>query len=158
MLKDKLNSQESDNKQKSIDSLICSFAFEIFDAMKMCCGMDVPLQSFSSAESLFQRFIKMVSDSSVSFTSVNDYAKALNVTPKYFSSVCKRLSGKTASEIINEEIIKTSKIMLRDNTKSIKQIADSLNFANQSHFGTFFRRHVGMSPQQYRSKSSECFY
>jgi AraC-like DNA-binding protein len=43
--------------------------------------------------------------------------------------------------------------MMRDNSVSIKQIADTLNFTNQSHFGTFFRRHVGMSPQQFRQRN-----
>lgn len=42
---------------------------------------------------------------------------------------------------------------LIDNSKSIKQIAEMLGFANQSHFGTFFNRKAGMSPQQFRNSN-----
>nr|MCR4958426.1 helix-turn-helix domain-containing protein [Prevotella sp.] len=45
----------------------------------------------------------------------------------------------------------TAKLLLRDNTKSIKQIAEMLGFANQSHFGTYFNRKAGMSPQMFRN-------
>ena len=34
--------------------------------------------------------------------------------------------------------------------KSIKEIADLLNFPNASAFGTFFKKQVGMSPVNYR--------
>lgn len=40
--------------------------------------------------------------------------------------------------------------MLRNTTKSIKQIAEEMNFPNQSFLGKYFKEHVGMSPSQYR--------
>lgn len=83
---------------------------------------------------------------------MTEYANLLHISPKYFSSVCKKLTGKTASEIINDEIIKQSSFLLRNNKLSIKQISSRLGFVNQSHFGTFFRRHTGLSPQQYREQ------
>lgn len=86
------------------------------------------------------------------YLSVNEYAERLHVTPKYFSTTCKRLTGRTAGQIINEEIITTAKLLLRDNSKSIKQISDLLGFANQSHFGTYFSKRIGMSPQQFRGR------
>ena len=33
----------------------------------------------------------------------------------------------------------------------IQQIADRLGFQNQSHFGTFFKRHEGCSPKDFRT-------
>ena len=45
--------------------------------------------------------------------------------------------------------------MLRDSSKSIKQIASSMGFKNQSHFGRFFRLQVGVSPQQYRDGKTQ---
>ncbi|MCR5313535.1 MAG: helix-turn-helix transcriptional regulator, partial [Bacteroidaceae bacterium] len=149
----KSHDEESPNKHKSIDSILCAIAFELFDIHASICGAEMPKQTYSSAEHIFQNFIKLLSDPKHPYLSVNEYASELNVTPKYFSSVCKKLSGKTASEIINEEVIKSAQIMLRDNTKSVKQIADALNFTNQSHFGTFFRRYMGMSPHQFRGES-----
>lgn len=94
--------------------------------------------------------LALLEDPRQPFVRVKGYAELLHVTPKYFSWVCKRLSGKTANEIICEEVVRQAKLMLRDNSLSIKQIAERLNFANQSHFGTFFRRHTGVSPCRFR--------
>lgn len=55
---------------------------------------------------------------------------------------------------MTEKILsKRGKLLLRDNSLGIKQIAARLNFANQSHFGTYFHRYVGLSPQQFRQSS-----
>ena len=42
--------------------------------------------------------------------------------------------------------------VISPNGKSIKEIADILNFPNASAFGTFFKKQVGMSPINYRQK------
>lgn len=35
---------------------------------------------------------------------------------------------------------------------SIKEIADTMNFTDQSTFGRYFRKHCGMSPTDYRNR------
>ncbi|MBP3745794.1 MAG: AraC family transcriptional regulator, partial [Prevotella sp.] len=44
------------------------------------------------------------------------------------------------------------RVMLRNSTMSIKEIAQELNFANQSFLGKYFKEHVGMSPKEYRKQ------
>lgn len=149
MIEGKLLGDETPNKTNCIDFLLCAFAYELFD-IRMSIGKITPTQSFSSADYIFQRFTKLLEDKNRPFSKVKGYAEELNITPKYFSFICKQLTGKTAGRIIDDEVIKTAKILLRNNSLSIKQIADILNFANQSHFGTFFRKRVGMSPHNYR--------
>ena len=82
---------------------------------------------------------------------VKEYADEYFV-PNIVEEFCKKVSGKTAKEIIQEETIKQAKLLLRDNSLSIKEVADRLNFTNQSHFGTYFHRHTGLSPQQFRGE------
>ena len=149
LLRDKLNAPSSSRKHISLKALLVAFVNEFIEVMETN-ERTVPNATYSSAEHIFERFIQLLEDPQQPFVSVNEYAALLHLTPKYFSGVCKRLSGKTANEIICEEVLKQAKLLLRDNSLSIKQIADRLNFANQSHFGTFFRRHTGMSPQQFR--------
>ena len=109
-------------------------------------------REYISAENIMQKFLSLIQNESIAYLNVTEYANLLHISPKYFSSACKKLTGKTASEIINEEIIKQSSFLLRNNKLSIKQISSRLGFVNQSHFGTFFRRHTGLSPQQYREQ------
>ena len=79
------------------------------------------------------------------------YAKQLNITPKYLSSVVKEVSGKTAARWIDESVILEAKALLKYSGMSIQEIAYHLNFSTQSFFGKYFKRYVGMSPLAYRN-------
>ena len=43
-------------------------------------------------------------------------------------------------------------MLLKNTTKSIKEITDELNFPNQSFLGKYFKEHVGVSPSVYRKR------
>jgi AraC-like DNA-binding protein len=64
--------------------------------------------------------------------------------------VCKQVSGKTALEWINEYVLIDVRHWLKNSDKSVKEIADLLNFPNLSFFGKYCRAHLGMSPLKYR--------
>lgn len=105
----------------------------------------------SSAELIMCRFLEMLNADGYRIDNVNGYAKRLHVTPKYFSSVCKQVSGCTAGEILNEHLLREVKVLLRQPSLSIKQIALRMGFKNASHFGTWVRRNTGLSPQVLRN-------
>jgi len=153
LIRKKLASPDSKYKQDSIDLLIQSMGLEIFNIHERE-HKDVRQKDYSPAENLAQRFLLLLAESNQHgkpYLNVNGYAERLNVSPKYFSHVCKNILGKTAGEIIGEDIIRTATNLLLDNSLSIKQISDRLGFANQSHFGTYFNRKTGLSPQQFRN-------
>ncbi len=106
----------------------------------------------NQSEIIFSKFINLISSSTVKQRSVGYYAEKLYITPKYLSVVCKRISGKTASEWINEFVIKDIKKMLKHSSKSIKEIALELDFPNMSFFGKYVKAHLGESPSRYRKK------
>ncbi|MEG0949038.1 MAG: helix-turn-helix domain-containing protein, partial [Bacteroidales bacterium] len=68
------------------------------------------------------------------------------------SSAVKEASGKLAGQWIDECVILEAKTLLKSSGRSIQQIAEDLNFANQSFFGKYFKQHTGMSPSQYKGK------
>lgn len=144
----------SPQKWRSLQHAFSSLIFD-YDFMQNKESNDMPQRKYSQSENLMTRFLKLLNDPSHPFVSTSQYAEELCVTPKYFSSVCKQTTGKTAYTLINEKIIKTAKILLRNDNLSIKQVSDELNFANQSHFGRFFVRHVGISPLQYREAQNK---
>lgn len=151
LLKQLMERPASEYKRKTQDTLLVSMAYVMFEIrQKNGEAKELPTRKFSSAEHLFQRFVKMLSEPGTPFLTVGEYAERLSITPKYFSAICKNITGKSASAIINEEVIRTAKILLHDSSKSVKQVADDLGFVNQSHFGAFFRRYTGTSPQRFR--------
>ena len=102
------------------------------------------------AEVIFRTFIQAVEKNYRTERRVGWYAKHLCITSKYLSETVRTVSRRTPSEWIDSYVTRELRVMLKNSTMSIKQIADEMNFANQSFMGKYFKEHVGMSPSQFR--------
>lgn len=102
---------------------------------------------------LFKDFMNLLVEHGTRLHHVSDYAKLLNVTPKYLSTAVKSVSGKTVIRWIHEFLVKEIKQRLDYTDLTIKQVAMELNFDNLSFFGHFFRKYAGMSPKNYRQRN-----
>jgi AraC-like DNA-binding protein len=80
------------------------------------------------------------------------YAKRLNITPKYLSIVSQDVNGQTAKRIIDEYIVTEIKLRMKTTTKSIQEIAEELNFPDQSFLSKYFKKQTGISPRKYRNR------
>lgn len=78
------------------------------------------------------------------------YAAHLSVTPNYLNTVCKKLTGKTAGEIIRNRIVLEAKRFLVNSEYTISQIAYELYFEDNSYFTKFFKANTGISPAEFR--------
>ena len=81
---------------------------------------------------------------------VDFYAGKLSVTPKYLTTLIKKVSGKSAAQWIDEFIILEAKNLLKYSDMNIQEIAYDLNFPSQSFFGKYFKHHTSMTPGAYR--------
>jgi len=104
----------------------------------------------SRNEEYFINFIHLLSENFRKERSVGFYASQLCITPKYFTTLIKRISGKTAATWIDEYVILEAKNLLRYSSMSIQEVAYALNFPNQSFFGKYFKQQTGMSPSAYK--------
>jgi len=153
LITERLQCHEGPYKRNSLDSLIMAMIYDLFDIRQHQHHAEtLTHRKYSASEKFFLEFIKMLNHAEGHFLNVNGYADQLGITSKYFSNICREITGKTAGAIINEEIIRSAKILLHDKGKSIKQVSDALQFANQSHFASFFHRHTGTTPQRYRKQ------
>lgn len=103
-------------------------------------------------EILFKEFIRLVSEHHRKERRVDFYAERLFLSPKHFSTVIKKVSGKTAGQWIDEYVILEAKTLLKYSAMSIQEIAYYMNFPNPSFFGKYFRHHTGMSPSEYKTQ------
>lgn len=108
----------------------------------------------SRKESLIVRFTELVREQFRSQRNLETYARALNITAKHLTATTKEITGKTAGEIIDDFVLLEAKLLLNNSELSIAQVANELNFSDQSFFGKFFKRHTGLSPKQYRQSLS----
>lgn len=91
---------------------------------------------------LFKRFMDMLTEEKIHERSVAHYADRLFVTPKYLSTVVKRVSGKTAFEWIHQFVVNDIVYQLKYSDRSIKEVAEILKFENLSFFGKYVRQHL----------------
>ncbi|MCD8275717.1 MAG: AraC family transcriptional regulator [Alistipes sp.] len=109
--------------------------------------------SHNRAEEYFKQFTHLLGEHFRQERSVGFYARQLCITPKYLTTLIKRISGQSVSEWIDNYVILEAKTLLKYSTMSVQEIAYYLNFPNQSFFGSYFKRNTGMSPSQYKAQN-----
>lgn len=102
---------------------------------------------------LFNHFLMFLGKQQQKKQPVAFYADLLNITPKYLSTVCKRVSDKSPSRWITESVMQDSYVLLKESNLSVKEISNRLGFPNSSFFGQYFREEAGMTPLEYRNKT-----
>lgn len=102
------------------------------------------------AEVIFSDFITLVEKNFRKERRLGWYAEQLCITPKYLSETVKAASKRTPGSWIDYYVMREIRVLLKNSKKSIKQIAETLNFPNQSAFGKYFKEHYGESPSGYR--------
>lgn len=101
---------------------------------------------------IFESLVKLIDENFMRERSVAFYADQLCITPKYLSVIVKSVCGKTVQQLLFQAIIRRSIYLMKNTNKTILQIASELSFPNASAFGTFFKKHTGLSPKNYRLK------
>ena len=109
----------------------------------------------SRGEEILLAFLNLVFKHFKEQHAVAYYAEALRMTRGNLSRTVAAVSGKSPIQWMNNALVTEAKIMLHKPDKSVKQVADELNFADQSTFGKFFKKHTGMTPVEYRQKMQE---
>lgn len=109
-------------------------------------------ESLSRAEEIAGRFMLLVECSCRKHHDIGWYASELCISPKYMANVVKAVTGMTVGDCISENLVRQAKSLLLTTSLTVQQISDRLGFQNQSHFGTFFRRHAGTNPKAFRKQ------
>ncbi|MDJ1158403.1 helix-turn-helix domain-containing protein [Chelatococcus sp. SYSU_G07232] len=78
------------------------------------------------------------------------YAARLAMTPDRLNDHVKRIAGVTVGHLIRHRLLTEAKRQLVFTTLAASEIAYDLGFADPSHFSRFFRKHAGLTPQEFR--------
>ena len=154
MVEQELKGSETDFSSEIIGGLIAATIYKVGDILTHYLTehpeVDSPIHN--RAEEYFRQFTELLGEHYKHERSVGFYARQLCITPKYLTTLVKRISGKSVSEWIDNYVILEAKTLLKYSNMSVQEIAYYLNFPNQSFFGSYFKRNAGMSPSQYKAK------
>ena len=99
---------------------------------------------------IFDRFLQLLRQHYTAERSIAFYANEMCLTPKYLSQVVYGVSGRYAGQWIRDYVVLEAKALLKSGEYTVQQVSDRLNFANQSFFGSYFKKAVGCSPSAYQ--------
>ncbi|MBB2149941.1 AraC family transcriptional regulator [Pedobacter gandavensis] len=102
-------------------------------------------------EELTIGFLRLLSKHYKEERSVQFYADQLFVTPKHLTQMLKEGTGRTTGSFIDRAVIVGAKLLLKDRSLNIAQVAQELNFTDQFTFAKYFKKHTGITPSQFRA-------
>lgn len=155
MVEQELKGSETDFSSEIIGGLIAATIYKVGDVLYNYLSEHPEVQNpiHNRAEEYFKQFTHLLGEHYRTERSVGFYARQLCITPKYLTTLIKRISGLSVSEWIDNYVIIEAKTLLKYSHMSIQEIAYYLNFPNQSFFGSYFKRNTGMSPSQYKAQN-----
>ena len=113
----------------------------------------VELEQATGSNSLFVNFKRLIEEKYTKLHKVSEYADILAVSSDYLNKYVKTQSGKSAKEFIQDKILVEAKRILLFTDNSNKELAFELGFEEPSHFSNFFKKNVGETPGQFRTKN-----
>jgi len=150
ILKEKDQRKEHLFRYQISELLLFTLCYELIDIYQK--GKPLERQNYSRKNTLFVKFQHLLASNYNMYRDVEFYAGKLCITSRYLSSICKEISGLTASECIKRIVIINARLLLTSSKDTIQQIADKLNFPNASFFTQYFKKNTGMTPKEFRDQ------
>lgn len=114
---------------------------------------DINTGSLKQSDFLFKQFMEALAADNGKHRTLEYYANLFCYSPKYLSRIIKQISGKNALSLIHENAIEHIILELKYSNKSIKEIAIGFDFSNTSFFAQYVKKHLGMTPTEYRNNN-----
>ena len=146
--------EEKDNPflSETIISIMRIFYFDICQILSQRKAGKMEVEKNSRLYAIFDEFMQLLSQNFKKERNVVWYGEQMCLSPKYLSEVVKEISGRSASGWISAMVINEIKTLLRNTNYSVKEVAQIMNFRNQSFLGKYFKNYTGMSPREYKKK------
>ncbi len=132
------------------DSLVNALTFLVLDSYMNV--RQTVIKSSDTKEGIMLAFHAALMRDYAVHRNVAHYAALQNLSPRYFSTTIKAVSGYTPLYWINTVVVAQAKRMMRNTNLSIKEVAYNLNFNSPTFFTRWFRECTGETPSQYRTR------
>ena len=152
LLSSKLKDKSQTLSYLTLESLLRALLLDLCNILGEIKGRQIDNQKISQGKMLFNRFLSLISNSEVKRQPIATYAAELAISPKYLTMLCLKYSNKTASDWVVQYTMEDIRFYLKNSNLSIKEISARMGFSNMSHFGSYVRKYMGMSPSQFRHR------
>ena len=85
--------------------------------------------------------------------SLNEISEELNISSYYFSKLFKEETGEGFIEYLTKRRVEKAKEMLKDPSKSIKEVGSDCGYSDPNYFSRIFKKSTGMTPTEYKERA-----
>lgn len=103
---------------------------------------------------LFERFEALLEEQYLGHWTVSQYAAALSISPTHLSRITRSATGRAASRLIVERVVREARRHLLYTSMPVSAIAYALGFNDPAYFSRLFSQATGLSPRRFREKVS----
>ncbi|MDD2297438.1 MAG: PocR ligand-binding domain-containing protein [Sphaerochaetaceae bacterium] len=131
------------NLQKLSISVLKDRVNQQSDVTKHSYKTDRKILVVRRAEELIQKYFAQP-------LTLEDVAKAVYLSPNYFSAIFKEINRTTFTNFLNEIRVKEGKRLLKETDMPIKEIVPLVGFNNYDYFNKVFKKIAGLPPAAFR--------
>ena len=139
-----------DAAKKLLRATDSDFAAVPFIQKSLLCFIIGELLSISAEMNDRKSAIARCIDDNLAQINAKTAADMLKIHPVQLNRLIKKYMNCTTSEYIMNKKIERAKLYLAESGMNITEIAYSLGFFDSAHFSGAFKRHVGVSPTEYK--------
>jgi AraC family transcriptional regulator, transcriptional activator of pobA len=125
---------------------------QLFITTEKICKADSSKAIPQQKQLLLRNFRRLIDQHYLTLKLPKEYADLLYVTPNHLNALCQDLLRKTAGELIRDRVLLEAKRLLTNAEATIREIAYSLNFQDNSYFNRFFKKYTRTTPEEFRKQ------
>jgi AraC family transcriptional activator of pobA len=146
--------RESEEPKPLADDMVRSIMLQLFISIARL-GLNSNNTTITPYNyTLLRNFHKLIEKNYTNIRLPKQYAELLYITPNHLNALCNDVLGISAGEVIRNRIALEAKRMLINNDLTVLEIANQLNFADNSYFTKFFKKQAGVTPEEFRKNTN----
>lgn len=143
---------EGENNTLVNDDLVRLLLLQIFVEVNRCTTTNTAPNENHYNHTILNNFKHLIEENYKTLRLPKQYAAQLYITPNHLNALCNDFLGMPAGKLIRDRVVLEAKRLLINVDLLVSEIADILNFEDQSYFVKFFKKHEGVTPDKFRKQ------
>lgn len=115
--------------------------------LEVCC---LKIQEHYQSRRSMTKAKEFIEQHFASEVTLEDVAVQVNLSPNYFSNLCKEEFGETFIELLTRTRMEKARGFIEENTHSLKEISFMVGYKDPNYFSRVFKRYYLHSPRKYQ--------
>ncbi|SFX18712.1 4-hydroxyphenylacetate catabolism regulatory protein HpaA [Marinospirillum alkaliphilum] len=100
----------------------------------------------------FRQFSSLIQEHYRDHWQLRDYTSSLGLSESRLHQICQRIANRSPKKIIHDHLVQEAKRLLTFSNLASSDICYQLGFSDPAYFSRFFKRHTGLTAQQFRQQ------